>query len=177
MDNASCSQAIYFLIRKWRNEGKKTNPHCNLPKWKKELPWVPRHEEGIHFGDFLVWSKAMNVNKTISTVCLFVCLFLFLFSFISSHLRLRGVCSLMEFQVQLTNPRAQLAAVTWFKGMEEFMRVWQLHPESVNNENHIMNNQTVTSSNAWLIFLALAFRLRCPEKKVIPYCKGMTCAM
>lgn len=177
MDNASCSQAIYFLIRKWRNEGKKTNPHCNLPKWKKELPWVPRHEEGIHFGDFLVWSKAMNVNKTISTVCLFVCLFLFLFSFISSHLRLRGVCSLMEFQVQLTNPRAQLAAVTWFKGMEEFMRVWQLHPESVNNENHIMNNQTVTSSNAWLIFLALAFRLRCPKKEVIPYCKGMTCAM
>lgn len=82
MDNASCSQAIYFFIRKWRNEGKKTNPHCNLPKWKKELPWVPRHEEGIHFGDFLVWSKAMNVNKTISTVCLFVCLsvsFLFFF--------------------------------------------------------------------------------------------------
>ena len=58
----------------------------------------------------------MNVNKTISIVCLFVCLFvcmfLFFFSFISSHLRLRGVCSLMEFQVQLTNPRAQLAAVT-----------------------------------------------------------------
>lgn len=84
MDNASCSQAIYFLIRKWRNEGKKTNPHCNLPKWKKELPWVPRHEEGIHFGDFLVWSKAMNVNKTISTVCLFVCLYVsFLFFLLS----------------------------------------------------------------------------------------------